>query len=130
MQHEPKNDMNMGRHTLVVGASTDPDRFAHRAVLSLLAHGHSVSLFGPRKGEVRGIGISTEMPSISDIHTVTMYVGPQNQDGLMDGIIALRPQRVIFNPGTENPIFYMKLQAAGIPFEEACTLVLLSTGQY
>jgi predicted CoA-binding protein len=130
MLNQPKNEVKKSLHTLVVGASTNPDRYAHRATLSLLMHGHRVSLFGPRKGEVSGIPISTDIQSFTAVHTVTMYVGPQNQDGLMDGIISLRPQRVIFNPGTENPVFYAKLHEAGIPFEEACTLVLLGTGQY
>lgn len=130
MQQSPDIQNKSGLHTLVVGASTNPERYSHRATLSLLRNGHPVTLYGSRKGQVNGMAILTEWPVGGDFHTVTMYVGPQNQVGLIDGILSLKPKRVIFNPGTENPEFYSRLQASGIEHEEACTLVLLGTGQF
>ena len=64
-------------------------------------------------------------PEIADIHTVTLYVGPANQPQYYDYILRINPQRVIFNPGTENTEFMTILQDKGIETEEACTLVLL-----
>ena len=120
----------MSKKTLVIGASTNDARYSNKAIKNLKAHNHTVVAHGLRSGNVAGVEIQTEQPLDSDIHTVTMYVGPQNQKGYYDYITALKPKRVLFNPGTENPEFYDKLNKAGIPYEEACTLVLLSINNY
>lgn len=115
---------------LVYGASTNPSRYAYIATELLLQHGHEVSLVGIKKGEVLGLTIQQEQPLLKEIDTVTLYVGPANQDGLLDYLHALSPRRVIFNPGTENSVLAEALQKKGIEVEEACTLVLLHTGQF
>ena len=115
---------------LVYGASTNPSRYAYIATELLLLHGHDVYLVGIKKGEVLGLPIQQEQPVLPEIDTVTLYVGPSNQVGLMDYLTALSPRRVIFNPGTENPELEKALEAKGIVVEEACTLVLLHTGQF
>jgi len=116
--------------TLVLGATDNPDRYAYKAVHSLKRHGHEVVPVGIRKGQVAGLDIHTDRPAEAGIDTVTLYVGPQNQPGWYDYILSLKPRRIIFNPGTENPELEQKAQAAGIRTEEACTLVMLSVGQY
>ena len=115
---------------LVYGASTNPSRYAYIATELLLQHGHEVSLVGIKKGEVLGLTIQQEQPIVEDIDTVTLYVGPANQEGLFDYLKALAPRRVIFNPGTENPALERELEKVEIQTEEACTLVLLHTGQF
>jgi predicted CoA-binding protein len=115
---------------LVYGASTNPSRYAYIATELLLQHQHEVSLVGIKKGEVLGLIILQEQPIVEDIDTVTLYVGPANQEGLLDYLKNLAPRRVIFNPGTENPELERALETAGIQTEEACTLVLLHTGQF
>lgn len=116
--------------TLIIGASANPDRYAYKAAHRLLAHGHDIELLGLRADEVAGKIIDTERKAYDDIHTVTMYVGPQHQPSYYEYIISLSPSRVIFNPGTENPEFERMLSEQGIHAEEACTLVLLGSGQY
>ncbi|QKG56372.1 CoA-binding protein [Hymenobacter sp. BRD128] len=116
--------------TLVLGATDNPDRYAYKAVHSLQRHGHEVVPVGIRKGQVAGLAIHTDRPAETGIDTVTLYVGPQNQPAWYDYILSLKPRRIIFNPGTENPELEQKAQAAGIRTEEACTLVMLSVGQY
>ncbi len=116
--------------TLVLGATDNPDRYAYRAIHQLKRHGHEVVPVGIRKGQVAGIDIHTDRPAEAGIDTVTLYVGPQNQPAWYDYILSLKPRRIIFNPGTENPELEQKAQAAGIYTEEACTLVMLSVGQY
>ncbi len=119
------------KKTLVVGASTNPDRYSYQAVYKLRQHHHSVVAFGLKSGQVDDVLITTDWPSADEnFDTVTMYIGPANQDDYIDKVIALHPLRVIFNPGTENPEFYKKLDAANIAHEEACTLVKLSIGSY
>lgn len=118
------------KRTLVTGASENPDRYSNKAAKMLMAHGHEVVLHGLKPGEVNGTAITTQWPGSEKFDTVTLYIGPQNQPGYYDPIIDLKPDRVIFNPGTENAEFAQKLDAAGIKYENACTLVLLSTGQY
>ncbi len=116
--------------TLIIGASENPDRYANRAALSLLRHGHPIELVGQQPGQIAEHPILTGQPNLTDIDTVTLYVGPANQPPLYDYIESLHPRRVVFNPGTENPAFADRLQRAGIEPLEACTLVMLSIGTY
>ncbi|MCB0646771.1 MAG: CoA-binding protein [Saprospiraceae bacterium] len=116
--------------TLVIGASTNPSRYSNMAINRLLLFKKGVRALGLRKGEVNGIEIETEKVEFDDIDTVTLYIGPQNQPEYYDYVVSLHPKRVIFNPGTENTTFYQILDQAGIEHFEACTLVLLNTGQY
>jgi predicted CoA-binding protein len=115
---------------LVYGASTNPSRYAYIATELLLHHKHDVSLVGIKKGDVLGLTIQQDQPLLKDIDTVTLYVGPANQEGLFEYLQAISPRRVIFNPGTENPDLEKELEQVGIQIEEACTLVLLHTGQF
>ena len=116
--------------TLIVGASTNPERYAYKAAHSLLAHGHEIELIGQKKGEIDGHEIKIDYPNFEGIDTVTMYVGPRNQPALYDYILKQNPRRIIFNPGAENAEFEELAVAKGIEVEEACTLVLLSIGQF
>jgi predicted CoA-binding protein len=116
--------------TLVVGASTNPERYAYKATKMLLAYGHSIELLGQKSGEIDHHNIHIDLEPLAAIDTVTMYVGAKNQVTLYEYLIGLHPRRIIFNPGAENPTFAKKAIEAGIEVEEACTLVLLSTGQY
>jgi uncharacterized protein len=120
----------MMKKTLVIGASTNPSRYSFAAINRLRAYGHPVEALGLRKGRVGDVDIFTEQKSFSDIHTVTLYVGPSHQENIRDYVISLKPQRVIFNPGTEDDLFQSILRKANIPFEEACMLVMLGTGQF
>jgi hypothetical protein len=115
---------------MVYGASTNPERYAYKATELLLAHKHEVVLVGHKTGEVSGIPIWHGNPQLDDVHTMTLYVGPQNQGELLDYARRIKPTRIIFNPGTENPNLYSELEKVGIKVEEACTLVLLHTGQF
>ncbi len=116
--------------TLVIGASENPERYSNKAIRSLLAHNHEVVAIGLCSGAVDCVAFDAEKKAFGNIDTVTLYVGPQNQPEFYEYIIALKPRRVIFNPGTENPEFISKLESAGIYPEVACTLVLLATGQF
>ena len=116
--------------TLVIGASENPDRYANKAIRSLLLHNHPVVALGLKEGSVEGVIFHTEKEQFKNIDTVTMYIGPRHQPEYYSYIIGLKPRRVIFNPGTENPEFSAQLKTAGIFSEIGCTLVLLATGQY
>ncbi len=122
----------MNKTTLVIGASENPERYSNMAMKMLKSYQHPVLAFGKRKGEVSNIKIENDMSLFKDIplDTVTLYVNPMNQVKLYQDIINLKPHRVIFNPGTENDEFQDMLKEKGIEFEEACTLVLLRTGQF
>jgi predicted CoA-binding protein len=118
------------RKTLIIGASSKPERYAYMAAEKLLAHGHEIELLGLRPDVVFGKAIDTEKKSFTDIDTVTMYFSAKNQEEYFDYIVSLKPRRVVFNPGTENPEFARLLTENEIIVEEACTLVMLGTGQY
>jgi predicted CoA-binding protein len=120
---------NTGK-TLVFGASLKSERYSNMAVHKLRNHNHVVVAFGMVAGDVAGVHIDTELRSYKDIDTITLYMNPKRQKEYYDYLIGLQPRRILFNPGTENPELYTKLNAHGIKYEEACTLVLLSINQY
>ena len=118
------------KKTLVIGASENPERYSYKAIKALKTNDHEVVAIGLRAGEIDSVTFDAEKKSFENIDTVTLYVGPKNQPEYYEYILSLQPQRVIFNPGTENPEFISRLESAGIYAEIACTLVLLATGQY
>ncbi|MCF8272495.1 MAG: CoA-binding protein [Flavobacteriaceae bacterium] len=120
----------MKKKTLVIGASLNPDRYSHLVIHKLVNHEFEVVAFGLKSGIVAGVILDTELKHYENIHTVTLYINPKAQKMYYDYILALKPQRVIFNPGTENPEFYKILEEHNIFYEVACSLVLLSTNQY
>ncbi len=119
------------KKTLVLGASTKPGRYALMAAERLLQKGHAIELLGQSEGQVSGINIKTKIEEIDkDIDTVTVYLSEKNQEQYGDFLLKMKPKRVIFNPGAENFELEKKLEAQGTEVLEACTLVMLGTGQY
>ncbi|HNU57563.1 MAG TPA: CoA-binding protein [Flavobacteriales bacterium] len=118
------------RTTLVLGASPEPSRYANIAARRLMGHGHPVLLVGKHKGTIGDAPIVPQVPAGALVDTVTLYLAPRNQADVMPDVLALRPRRIIFNPGTENPAFARAAEEAGIEVIEACTLVMLATDQY
>ena len=118
------------KRTLVLGASQNPARYSYLAVNKLARYNQPVVAIGRRKGKVGDVEINTERDPLTDIDTITLYLNPQNQKQYYDYIISLKPKRIIFNPGTENPELYQLARENNIQVLEACTLVMLSTGQY
>ncbi len=122
--------MSSNKTTVVIGASPNADRYSYKATISLQNHQHTVYPVGLRKGSINGLEIITDKPALENVDTVSLYVGPDNQPYWYDYILSLKPKRIIFNPGTENPEFEKMAADKGIETEEACTLVLLSIKQY
>ncbi|MDG4714399.1 CoA-binding protein [Winogradskyella marincola] len=120
----------MSKKTLVLGASLKTDRYSNIAINRLRQNNHEVVAFGLKQGEVNDVAIDSELLDYKDVDTVTLYLSPKHQEAYYDYILGLKPKRVIFNPGTENPEFYEILKENTIEFEAACTLVLLSIDQY
>ncbi|POY34786.1 CoA-binding protein [Solitalea longa] len=118
------------KKTLVLGASTNPERYAFKAVNRLVQHHHPVVAVGLKEGAIAGVEIEKPGTIHSDINTISLYVGPAHQAVYYDYILKTNPQRVIFNPGTENAELQQMLTEKGIGYEHACTLVLLSIGDY
>jgi predicted CoA-binding protein len=116
--------------TLVIGASENPDRYSYKAVKMLLKHQHQVVAVGLRPGNIDGVQIVKGKPNYGDIHTVTLYVSPLNQEFYLEYIFELNPKRIIFNPGTYNEKLDMMAQEKGIETVEGCTLVMLSLNNY
>ncbi|MCJ7467268.1 MAG: CoA-binding protein [Maribacter sp.] len=118
------------KKTLVFGASTNLGRYSSLAIYRLVANKIPTQAFGINSGTVHGVQIKTNLDDFKNIHTITLYLNPKKQKAYYNDIVKLRPKRVIFNPGTENPEFYTLLSEYNIEIEVACTLVLLSLGQY
>lgn len=118
------------KKTLIIGASPDANRYAYKAAHMLTGKGHEIVNIGIKKGEVASVTIEKPGDIYKDIDTITLYIGPATQPEYYDYIIETKPKRVIFNPGTENVELQRLLDANDIDYTEACTLVLLSIGQY
>ena len=123
MQNQPKK-------TLILGASNNPSRYSYLALNSLRKHGHPVVAIGKTSSKVADVDVVTEKKDLPDIDTVTVYLNPVNQKEYYDYILSLQPKRIIFNPGTENEELIRRAKEKNIEPVIACTLVMLSTGQY
>ncbi len=120
------------KKTLIVGATTNPSRYAYYAASMFDERGLNFVPIGIKTGELFGKRILDLKlkPALEDIDTITLYIGPDNQAEWIDYLLSLKPKRIIFNPGTENPEFFKKATSAGIKALLACNLVMLSTGQF
>jgi predicted CoA-binding protein len=120
-----------GARVVVLGASPKPERYSNKAVRLLVEKGYRVIPVHPVAEGIEGLAVSRRLTDIrGEIHTLTLYVSPDKSSALLEEIVGLNPQRVVFNPGTENPDLQAELQSRGIQTQEACTLVLLNTGQF
>jgi uncharacterized protein len=115
----------------ILGASANPSRYSFKAAHRLLASGHRAVGVNPSQVSIPGLDV---VPSIADLpprlHTLTVYVSPEKSQVMADAIVKYGFSRIIFNPGAENPALATRLRAAGIQVLEACTLVMLATGQF
>ena len=118
------------KRVLVLGASSNHERYSYKAIKMLLNNQHEVYAIGNKNEQIEHINIHKELFEIDQLDTLTVYLSPKNQKPYYDYIIDLKPLRVIFNPGTENPELHKLLCQNNIYFEESCTLVLLSTNQF
>ena len=118
------------KKTLIIGASENPARYSYLALNKLKAYGHPVMAIGKKAAIVNGIEIITQQDPITAVDTVTLYLNPVHQKAYYNYILSLQPKRIIFNPGAENDELAQLAIGHGIRVQEACTLVLLSTGQY
>lgn len=116
--------------TLVIGVTTNPDRYSNLVVHRLRDKDYPVVAIGNKPGKVVDVEIEMDKFPYEDIHTVSLYLNPKNQPEYYDYIISLKPKRVIFNPGTENPEFSNLLLENGIEVDVACSMVLLASDQY
>ena len=122
--------MNEKKKTLILGASDNPSRYSYLALQRLRSHGHPVVAIGKKNTSVGDVEIGTEKKELDNIDTVTLYLNPLRQKEYYDYILSLKPKRIIFNPGAENDELSSLAKKNNIQPMEACTLVMLSTGQY
>lgn len=122
----------MKKKTAIIGATNDSSKYAYLAAQMLMEYGHPIVPLSIHGGDVMGEQIQDlkQKSHFPDIHTVTMYINPKHQKEWMEYILSLQPKRVIFNPGAENQLFIDQLEKTGTKAVEACTLVMLRTGQF
>ena len=115
---------------VVLGASPNPERYSYKAVKRLISNNYQVVAIGKHEGFIGNVPIVTGQPGLSDVHTVLMYLAPHHQGEIFEYVIALRPRRVIFNPGTESPEFEEWLKSYDIIVMHGCSLVMMATGRF
>ncbi len=116
--------------TVILGASINPIRFSNKAVKSLIRHGYPVIPIGNREGKIKGNKILTGKPKLKDIHTISLYLNPKNQEEYYDYIMDIKPQRLIFNPGTENQELIELATQNNIEVNIACTLIMINNHKF
>ena len=123
---------NVGKRTVVLGASNNPSRFSYLAAYELRNFQHEIYPVGLKKGSVAGKDILDirQKPIIGEVHTITLYMNPKNQVPYYDYILQLNPERIIFNPGTENQELAQLARDRQIETVNDCTLLMLSRGVY
>ena len=122
---------NAQHHVAVLGASPKPARYANQAIRLLQEHGYRVTPIHPKFAEIEGLSVTEDVSAVNDpVDTLTLYVGPDRLAPQVEQIVASKPGRVIFNPGTESAELQQALSDAGIEWFEACTLVMLRTNQF
>lgn len=122
---------NRDHHVAVLGASPKPTRYANQCIRLLQQHDYRITPLHPKFDEIEGLPVTHSLAEITDpVDTLTLYIGPAHLELQAEQIASLRPGRVIFNPGTDSHVVKTRLDEAGIPWEEACTLVLLRSGQF
>ncbi|MBS4043002.1 MAG: CoA-binding protein [Chitinophagaceae bacterium] len=122
--------MNTQKKTLVIGASENKERYSNLAVNLLRQYNHPVVAIGNKVGKINDVEIVVGKPILKDIDTITLYLSEKYQQEYYDYLVSLKPKRIIFNPGTENDELVELAKSNHIEPLEACTLVLLKTGQY
>ncbi len=115
---------------LVIGASSNPERYSFKAINLLKKYEHSVIALGLREDWIGDTKILIGFPKFDDIDTITLYIGSKNQVNFYNYIFEINPRRIIFNPGTHNPYLIDKAKEKGIEIIEDCTLVMLNTGKF
>lgn len=120
----------MEKKTLVLGASDNEERYSNMAVKKLVTHNHPVVAIGRKNTSINGVKVTKELVQAAGIDTVTLYLNPTAQKEYYNYILSVKPKRIIFNPGTENDELVELAAAQNIETIEACTLVMLNTGQY
>lgn len=119
------------KNVAVLGASRKTDRYSNKAVRMLIDHGYRVIPIHPTQVEIEGLPVAASLSEVEQpLDTLTVYVGPARIPPMIDSIVELKPGRVVLNPGTESDELKKRLDQAGIRYIEACTLVLLRTGQF
>ena len=118
------------KRTVVIGASLKSYRSSHEAILKLKRKGHEVIAIGLREGDIDGVKVLTGRPAVKNVDTVTLYLNEKRQKEMEDYILSLKPKRIIFNPGAENPAFMEQATQKGIETMEACTMTMLAVGLY
>ena len=119
----------MGK-TIVIGASPKPERYSYKAVTLLSRYKYPVIALGIRAGNINEVEIIKGKPHFEDIDTITLYIGPERQTNYYDYILSIKPKRLIFNPGTENPELFTLARNNNIEVVENCTLVMLNSGMF
>jgi hypothetical protein len=121
----------MSETVVILGASTNPRRFSHKAQLALIENGHTPVLVNPKYDRIDGIACYPDLKDLPyKIDTITIYLNPDILREMSEDILHVHPRRVIFNPGAECPEVATRLKSAGIRVQNACTLVLLNTAHF
>jgi len=118
----------MKKEVVVLGASTNKERYSNKLIHQLIANGFSPIPVGRRKGEIAGITILTELPEGKDFYAISLYLNANNQADYVEFILESNTEKVIFNPGSENPDLMKRLAQKDKFAEEACSLVQMSLG--
>ncbi len=119
------------KKTVVLGASPKPERFSNKALRMLRSYGHDVIPVNPGHSVIEGLPVVRNLADIHEpVDTVTVYLSPNTGEQMAEAVAALKPKRVILNPGAESDTLEAVLESTGIEVLRDCTLVMLETKRF
>ena len=125
------NRTSKSQRVALVGASDDAEKYSYKAFVLLRKKGHEVFPVHPKLKSIDGVPVYRSIEEVSGpVDTVSLYVSKDISSKIGQALLKSSPKRIIFNPGAENDELFEQAACSGIAAVNACTLVLLKTGQF
>ncbi|WP_413282890.1 CoA-binding protein [Vibrio sp. MA40-2] len=117
---------------VILGISDKPERYSFKAHQKLLDNGFINQVgVSPKNLSLTDIELVDQLDKVTnEVHTLTLYIGIERLEPMIEQILALSPKRIITNPGTENPNLIDRATKQGIEVVQGCTLVMLDNDQF
>ena len=108
----------------ILGASADPAKFGHKAVLAYARQGYAVWPVNPKEPHIAGHPAYRDIASLPGRpEVISAYLPPQILLGLLPAIAQKGCDELWLNPGTDSLEVVAEAQRLGLPVIRACSIV-------
>ena len=121
----------MSKSVAVIGASSNPRKFGHRAVRAFRRQGYTVFPINPNESEVDGLKTYASVLDVPQaIDMATFYVPPDIGEKVMVEVARKGIPEVWLNPGSESDALIKLARSLKIQPIEACSIVAIGENPY